>query len=172
VRSSASLARSNIALALSRNPEYATRAHKQILYDGAVDLVLIRTLAHLLREEQWDALWGPFERQLPGLRDYHTAAFVFESADELESVLRTQYLAQVAIVEGGTPGDGWDLRFRCGAELLPFGWQSWRESECDFCYECPTIAFIEPANGMTPESVHFMRVFARGYLNADWPPQA
>lgn len=170
-RASASLARTNVDLALARNPAYAARADKHMLYDGAVDLVVIRTLAHLLTEEQWNALWGPYERELPELRGYRTAAFVFESADELESVLRTPHLAEVAIVEGGIPRDQWDLRCRCGAELIPFGWQSWRQSECDFCQDCPTIAFIEPPKESTPESVHFMQVFARGHLDSDWPPQ-
>lgn len=174
-RSAAALARLNIDLALERNPGYAARPEtdRQMLYDGAIDLVLIRTVAHELSEDQWEALWGPYETALPDLWRYRSAAFVFDSVDELETVLRNPGFAEVVVMEGGVPRAGWDLRCaQCGTEFVPFGWQSWHHSECDFCPRCPTVAFIEPAKPTAPESVHFMRVFAAGYLAADWPPHA
>lgn len=173
-RIAATLARRNIDVALSRNPDYAGRSHtdRQMLYDGAVDLALIRTVAHLLTGDQWEALWGVYERELPDLWRCRYDAFVFESADELETALRTPNLAEVLIIEGGVPRAEWDLRcVKCGDEFVPFGWQPWRRSACDFCRSCPTIAFIEPVKPTAPETVHFMQVFALGNLQADWPPR-
>lgn len=172
-RVAANRARRAVEMALSDIHGYSWTpdAPLEYVYDGAVEMALIRTLAYDLSRDEFEALWGPYERALPDLYRFRHEAFVFETVDELENVLRMSGLAEVIIMEGGVPRDTWNLQCpSCGEEFVPFGWHEWRRSVCDFCQRCPTVAFVEPAKSGVGETVQFMRVFPAGGFDAVWPP--
>lgn len=174
MRMSAMRAREAVDTALSKATDYMplSAAHRESVYDGAVELALIRTLAYELVPDEFEALWAPYEAAMPDLYRFRSEAFVFETVEELEEVLRTPGLAEVIVMEGGEPRDRWDLRCAsCGEEFIPFGWHQWRGTTCEFCRGCPTTAFVEPQKTEGGETIHFMRVFPVGGVDVVWPPR-
>ncbi len=137
--------------------------HRRFINNAVINLAFALAVRPELESAEFEALWQGYEEVLPDLHRLRWFAFSIGTTAELDQILRTPGLAEIALIQGDVSFGVWDLRCpTCGNEFIPFVWHDWRTKSLNFCERCPTIAYRQLNDDDPTDPVKFMQIFPSG----------